>query len=345
MPSKFVSKFFNIVLIIFVFIFTLGITYTADWDMYYDFFKTENDETDYVFYKLSILFHSFHFTFKEFYQFHIIVITFLNYFLITRFTKNYFYVMLAYMVINYVHSVNQIRYYMGFPIFILGCYYLLYQKRTFLGILLLILSYLCHTALAVVLIVIPIYYFVPIKKYFNYISILAIITGVIIYYMFKAQLGVGIEHFGEYFKEENTSSIMGGIYNSVPNIIVTVYLYILTRQTLKRFPEYYNDRMFVFLYKICFFPVIFIIPSFFLLILGHRYVVSFYILWVAFFLYMVKDLNHKERLSKFILFSSILLLASFFYYVIPEYIDSKSGTIPELEEILESIKYLKDIIF
>ena len=119
----------NILLIFTILVFTVGITYTADWYMYEYMYEQEDDTTDFVFYSLSKLFNKLRLPYDNLFIFHLISTLLIYFFLITKFTRNYFYVFLVYILLDYVHLTNQIRYYLGFPILLTGFYYLFYKKN------------------------------------------------------------------------------------------------------------------------------------------------------------------------------------------------------------------------
>ncbi|WP_317174257.1 EpsG family protein [Chryseobacterium muglaense] len=342
--SRYLANICNILLLVIIFILSLGVTRMADWEMYRWFFKLENDQTDFVFYRLSVLFNDVHLGFTELFQFHIIVTTLINYFLITRFSKNYFYVMLAFMVLNYVHSVNQIRYFLGFPILCLGFYYLFLNKKIVFSIGLFILACLCHSALSVLLIFIPLYYFIQKKFFLNLILVCSVLIIVIIFIIFRFNLAGKLNHFGDYLVEENLTSLVGGLYRAFPYILNLGFLYFLNKSILEIFPEYDDDPKYVFLYKICFFSILFIPISFVIDILGHRYVIPFHIFWCLYFLYLTKDLEHKNRTIKFLMFGAIQIISAMFFYIFPDYVLKNNHYLNEMETMITSIKYLKNIL-
>ncbi|SUX48436.1 EpsG family protein [Chryseobacterium indoltheticum] len=344
LSSRYFANVCNFLLLIIILILSLGVTKMADWEMYRWFFKLENEQTDFVFYRLSVLFNNMHLGFIELFQFHIIVTALINYFLVTRFTKNYFYVVLAFMILNYVHSVNQIRYFLGFPILCLGFYYLFLNKKITLSIGLFILACLCHSALSVLLILIPLYYFIPKKKFLNLILIGSVLIIAIIFIIFRFNLAGKFNHFGDYLMEENLTSLVGGLYTSFPYILNLGFLFYLNRSILKIFPEYEDESEYIFLYKISFFSALFIPVSFIIDILGHRYVIPFHIFWCIYFLYLTKDLEHKNRTIKFLMFGVIQIVSAMFFYIFPDYVLENNHYLNELDTMITSIKYLKDIL-
>ncbi|WDF48318.1 EpsG family protein [Chryseobacterium sp. KACC 21268] len=344
LSGRFVSLFFNIFLFALILVFSVGVTYTADWQMYYWFFKYEEDTTDKVYYSLTLLFKKWGLPFEDLFKFHIVAINVLYYFLIRKFTRNYFYVMLVFVVINYVHSVNQLRFFLGLPIIQIGFYYLLYKRNLLISLPLLVLGVLCHSALVLLLILIPMFY-ISQQKYLKKILVATAVSSVIILIALKTGLMAILLHFSAYFEDDATSSFLGGLFNAFPYIIYITFLYIENKKMIKIFPEYENDKLYQYLYKLTFFPVIFIPPAFVAPVLGHRYVIPFIVIWVIFYLYIIKDLNHKQRFTKFLVFMMIHIIVTCFYYIFPDFIAKDNHYLHELDVMLKSINYLKSFYY
>ena len=344
LPSKPVAYFFNTALFLLTLYCFLDITYTADWEMYYYIFKFEKD-TDFMFSKLTVLFKSFQLNFNDLYQFHILVTVSLYYLLISRFTKNIFFIFLAYIILDNIHFVNQIRYYLGFPILMLGYYFLFYKKNYIVSILLIIISILCHSGLAFLLIFIPINIFVPTKRYYYYILLFSSFVFLIALFIYNTTLGDILIPFGGYMTQDFHSSFLGGLYNAIPYIIFTVVLYKETFSLLEREPEIMENPKFRFLYKVCFFPVIFIPASFMLQIIGHRYVMTYSVFWILYYyLFFIKNQETKIKLEKFLILCGIIFICAVFIYIIPGYIFSENHFTDEFIKMIKSSDNLKELI-
>lgn len=345
LPSKFIAYIFNTSLFFVALYCFLDYTYTADWGMYYYYFKHEDDRTDLVFYWLTLLFKSLYLSYTDLYKFHIILIISLYYFLISRFTKNIFFIFLAYLILDNVHLVNQIRYYLGFPILMTGFYFLFYRKKYLLSVILIIIALLCHSGLSFLLICIPVYYFIPVDKFYRYAIIISGAVFIIALFIFNSALGTILNHFGEYFKEDNKSSFLGGLYNGIPYIFFTVFLYIQTIFLLREKPEIIEDPQFKFLYKISFFAMIFIPGSFIIQIIGHRYVMTLSVFWLLYYyIYFIKDQDPKKKLIRFSYITGIVLVSSLFIYIIPYYILPNSHFSEEFLDMVKSSDVLKKFI-
>lgn len=335
---KSVSILMAFLLLIVVYYFTLGLEYTADYGMYENFFRN-NFKTDFLFMKLSKLFSFYHYKFHDLYVFHILVSVLIYYSFISKFSNNVFYIFLAYILLDYVHFSNQIRYFLGFPI-MLWAFYFLYQKKYIFFTILAIIACLSHSALTVVITFVPMYLFIKPQKFLKYCLFLSLLCFAIVYVAFSMGLGREIDHFGEYFKKDGVSSFFGGAFNSLPYIMFVTFLYIETRIYMAHNLLWYEDRTFVFLNKLSFYTIVFIPASFFLQIAGHRYVMPFVIIYGIYFLYMIRNYSPQMKLKKIFLYSSVCLVISIFMYILPTFILKENTFLDELEIMLKSIKYL-----
>lgn len=345
LSSKYIAYLFNTILFIFLAFCFTSYTNNSDWNMYYYFFKYEEDKTDPVFYWLTMIFKKFHLNYTDLYRFHIVLIILLYYFLVSKFTKNIFYIFLAYLMLDNVHLVNQIRYYMGYPILMSGFYFLFIRKQYLLAIALIVFALLCHSGLSFMLIFIPIYFFIPLKKYIQYTLILSVIIFVISLFIFNSSLGTILSHFGNYFQKDNQSSFLGGLYNGIPYLIFTVFLLIQTFKLLRDNPNVIEDPKFVFLYKLSFLGIIFIPASFIIQIIGHRYVMTLSIFWlIYYYLFFIKDQDAKLQFPRFSLVSGIILISSIFIYIIPYYLFGHSHFAEEFLNIIKSSHTLEKFL-
>lgn len=335
----------NIFLLLFVLFFTLGITYNADWLLYewfYDNYKI--DQRDFVYTELSKIFNSFYLPYEDLYIFHLLVYTFLFYLLIRKFTWNYFYVFLIYFFLDYVHYTNQIRYYLGFPIMIFGLYYLLYRKNYILSVGLIVLAILCHSALALLLLFLLAFYFIPTKKYIKISLIISVFFAAVIFVLMQGGLGLVIKHYDNYLSSENESSIIGGIFNSLPYMVYLTYLVIEYYRIKKKYDIDLEHPKTVLLFKLAYFPLILSLGSIFLQIIGHRYIMPLSIFGFLFYLQIIKDLPQNVKFAKMLIFTIINFVAIFSIYYLPEFVLKESHFMNELEKTLKSIPYLKDFL-
>lgn len=335
-PIAYISSVLLIALFLYI---TVGITYTADYDMYYYFFKYDV-KTDYVFTQLSKVFKSIGWSFHDLYAVHIIMITLLLMLFVLRYNVNVFYIFLFFITIEFVHFTNQIRYFLGFA-FLLLSFHSLYKKNyVYFGIYA-ALTLLTHIALVVLFTFIPIFYVVKSEIYLKRILVFAGFCFLLVFGLFNTGIGKEISHFGEYFSASGISSFAGGLYNTIPSIILIAYLYLETKKYIANHPDCFDDKKFIFLFKLTFYTIIFIPASFFLQIAGHRYVMPFVIVYAIYFLYMIRDYNANLKIAKLGMFSFVGFVVCLFLYVFPSYVLDENHYLNETEWILESIKYLK----
>lgn len=339
LQSKVVAFFFAIILIILVYYFTLGLEYTADYKMYYYFFKDETEKTDYVFRQLTKLYKFNHLNFHDLFVTHIIVSVILYYIFIIKFNFNFYYIFLVYFVLDYVHYSNQIRYFLGFPIMLLA-FYNLYKTNIIRFLIFAALAVLSHSGLLVLLTFVPIYFFIKSKYYIRVMLFLSILCFIIVYLFFSLGLGADIKHFGEYFAKDGISSIGGGVFKASPYVFFMILILWQTRMYLKNNSKAFEDKEFVFLYKLTFYTIIFIPASFFIQITGQRYVMPFVIVYVIYYLYMLRDQNIKYKVTKLLVFSIVCFFISLDIYILPDYILKENLFVDELKLMLKSISYL-----
>ncbi|WP_326985998.1 EpsG family protein [Chryseobacterium sp. MP_3.2] len=341
---KGINYAFNLMLLFLVFYFTLGITDSADLPMYEFAYGKQRNDFDPMFVFLNSIMKTNGFTFLEFFKFHLIVYTLTYFFFITRYTKNYFYVFLVFIVLYYVPYVNQIRYYMAFPFFLLALHYFLTTRNWFLFILFTFLALITHSAILILYLFIPMFYFLSTKNFFlvTFISAFAFLAIVLLLF----QLGIlqQLEHFGEYFGKGNTGSLSGGFFNSLPYFVYLSFLWFIDKKYKKNNSDYALDRNYRFLSKLSFFTIIFIPASFITQVLGHRYVFPFLIIWIIYYMYMIRNQSKQQKLFSFLLFALVHIVAGFCIYILPNIVFGESSFEYELEKSLKSIEYI-DFIF
>lgn len=333
-----VAWLMSFLLVSVVYYFTLGLYYTADYEMYRVFYKYDLP-TDVLMMGLTSLFKSYRLTFHDLFVFHIIISVLLCFIFIKKYTYNFFYVFLAYILIDYVHFANQIRFYLGVPLIMLAFYYL-YQKKYGQVVLFAVLGCLSHIGLIVTLLFIPAYFFIKREKYFKSILVLSILCFLFIFSGLQIGIGSSIGHFGLYFEKDLISSIVGGVYNAIPYVLFLGMLYWESKKYLKKTSDAWEDEKFVFLFKLCFFTLVFIPSSLYLQIIGHRYVMPFVMIFTIFYLYLIRDDSPRLRTWKLARYSLLCLLVCTIIYIIPSFILKENHFLEEFELMMKSIKYL-----
>lgn len=335
-PVAYVSTLTTIGFILF---FTVGLHYTSDYNMYYYIYKYNIETSDFMFWFLSRIFKSFHLSFQDLYIFHIVISTLMFYWFIRRNTLNVFFIFFMYICLDYVHFSNQIRYYMGFP-FLLLCFDFLFKKKYIVSILFAVLAFLCHAALLLLLLFVPLYYFLKNEKYDYWIFILSGLFFALIGGLMISPWGQEIKHFGYYFGDDEVSSFSGGLLISLPYILFMSLIVFETMKYRKRKANFNSDIQYLNLYKLSYFSFIFVPSSIVIQILGYRYVMPFFVVYALYYLYMIKDLDYKIKGQKMLLFTLVCLVALFIIYVLPDILLGSNSKLKEIEQMLQSIRYI-----
>ena len=335
---------FNGLLLAAVFYFTLGVEDTADKFMFEYFYYNDWDKIDPMFIYLSKLMNAYGYNYYAFYRVHIIVYTLSYFLLISRYTNNIFYVFLVFFVLYYVPYVNQIRYYMAFPFLLLSFHYFVYQRNLWLFALFTFLAVTSHSAIIVLYGFFPLYYFVQSKNFFRAALLSSGIAFLLVLVLFQMGLIQALEHFGAYAGKGMTSSVSGGIFNALPYFLYIGYLYLIDRRYRRRNPDYEDDKKYRYLSKLSFFTIVFIPASIFIQILGNRYVFPFLIIWVIFFLYLIRKESNTAKFFHFLIFAGVHIAAGYCIYILANVVLGESHYEEELIRSLKSVKYI-DFIF
>jgi hypothetical protein len=327
------------------YVFFYGITDTADWGMYDNFFKYEEIEIDFLFRYLSLLTIALGYTFEDLYKLHIIIFGYFFVKFISRFTQNILLVIGFYVLIAYVPLANQIRYYLALSLFLNGLY-LFYFNEKKKSYLFFIFSLLSHSSMVVL------FSFLIVEKKIEFSEYVkkCLLLSMIIFFGYNFIVSFGLLDFLGKFKiyivsDELVSSFAGGVFNELPFIITLTTLYFWLQNVIKNLPQIAEDKVFVFLYKLTFFSIIFIPISFNLQVLGHRYVQAFFIVWLCLFVYTVHFINSKKTtIECFIVLAFYMVFLVYYSYFFSKIvIGSASGYYSEFIKSYNSIEYLPDI--
>lgn len=338
--GKILYYFFSALLLLLVFYFTLGVTDNADNFMFKYFYENDWEKIDPMFIFLMKIMNHFKYDYFDFYKVHLIVYTLSYFFFISRYTKNIFYVFLVFFVLYYVPYVNQIRYYLAFPFFLLSIYYFIQNRNIFLFVLFTILAITSHSAIILLYGFIPLYYFISSKYFFKIIFSLSGFAFLVVLVLFQLGIAQQIEHFGEYFKADKTSSVLGGIFNALPYFIYIAYLWIIDKRYRKRNLDFINDTTYLLLSKLSFYCIIFIPASFFVQVLGHRYVFPFIIVWMIYYLHVIRNETPIIKFFNFLVLAIVHIFVAFAIYILPNYLFGESSYEEELIKSMKSIEYI-----
>jgi hypothetical protein len=229
-------------------------------------------------------------------------------------------VMICFLIVNYVPVVNQIRYFVAFGLYIFSIYYFYIKKYKLFG-LFLVFSFLNHFG------IIPLYLIlffirrnnIQIKTYI----IISIIVYIVIYLVQNIVILQDVWGFDLYLKEEMKSTFLGGVFKMIPSIFLISLLYFINKRNAIQ-----KDNKSQFLYRLSFFPIIFI-PSITLTqIIGDRYVFNFIIIWLIFIVTNL-NINNKNMLLQKLFIVLVVYLVWFLLYHLPLYVFGESLLLEE----------------
>ena len=327
------------------YVFFYGITDTADWGMYAGFFEYDDVETDFLFKYFKLLTIALGYTFDDLFKAHILVYGYLFVKFISRFTQNILLVLGFYVLIAYVPLANQIRYYLALSFFLNGLY-LFYFNEKKKSYLFFIFAGLSHSSMLVLL-----SFLIFEKKivFADYVK-KCVLFSFAIFFGYILIITFGLVDFLGKFKvylitSELVSGVFGGIFNEFPFMVILASLYFWIQKVISKQPEIVEDKTFVFLYKLTFFSIIFIPISFYLQVIGHRYVHAFFVVWLCLFMYTLHLIQSKEaNIKYFIILSLYMLFLIYYSYFFAEIVlGAKSSYHEEFIKSYNSIEYLPDI--
>lgn len=331
---KSVYYFFSFLLITIFLYYATHITYTADYHMYDNFYKWEYDKTDILFQKAVIYFKDNYLQYHDLFVAHIFAITILYVLAISRLNKNIFYVFAFYLLLLFIPYINQIRYFMAFPSFLLATYYFIYRRNYILFVFFVILSGISHSAVLPLYSYFLFYYFIPEKYYKKILKFGTLILLLASYIISSSEVYTYFEHFGEYIKNENQSTFFGGLFNILPSLTIIIPLYFLD----ENYKGDRNNKTYIYLRKLSYFTCILLPAAVFIQILNQRYVYPFVVVWILFFLFLIKDKSFNARSRYVFLSYLILIVALYIQYGLADIVFGDSFYIDEFTKTINSIK-------
>jgi hypothetical protein len=341
-PSKFYISVFSLSIF---FILLLGVKETADSEGYMNFFENDEVKTDFLFRNLSTLFTNFGMEYYQLFQFHVILFGILYTFFISRFTNNIFLILIFYLLMLYVPLANQIRYYLAFGFFLNAIYLLYFSKKKYLAYLFIIISILSHSAITLF------YGFIILNKFSqnnNYLKrclIISLVFFALIFSLNSLGLNAFIGNYELYFSNDAMSSLLGGVFNALPNIIIIILLYIRAKIALKKHEVFKQDKSFQILYRLSFYSVIFMPASLYIQILSHRYIQASLIIWLCFYCYtLTLEKSFKVVFNHIICLTGVIIGLFYYTYFFSEIaLGETSFYLKEFIRSFNSIEYLPNI--
>lgn len=341
-----VAKLFVAIISLFIFYLALlGVKETADSNAYIFFFENQEVKTDFMFRFLSNFFANIGLDYFYLYQFHVLLFGILFAFFVSRFTNNIFLILIFYLLLLYVPLANQIRYYLGFGFFLNAIYFFYLTKKKFTSYLFIIISILSHSS------IILLYGFILLNKFStkeNFLErcfYLSAIVFVLVFSLNTIGLNSYLGSYNDYFNIEVISSLSGGLYNIFPYIILLLLLHYRYKNSIKKYDQFNNDICFQLLYKLSFYPLIFIPASLYIQILAHRFVHASLIIWLCFYCYsLIYEKSFKVYFNHVISICFVMTCLFYYTYFFSEiFFNEKTSYVIEFEKSFNSIEYLPNI--
>ena len=311
--------------------FFIAITDTTDWKGYVYMFQHDEFPTDLMFRFLSNLAKNFGYEFIHVYKLHIILsgLFFINF--LSKFTRNTIFIVFMLVLLSYVQLANQIRYFLGFSIFLNAYYYL--NKRIILGMLLLILSIICHTGIiALILVSLPAMLIKSPRRLF--IWMIAVATGITVFFKpVLTSIGLNQEKLGIYLGSDYSTSIMGTLFQVAPVIVLTLMSLILVRRRLWAINS--SDESFI-LYRLATVSLTFLPISFISQIFFWRYTFPMLFVWAL----TIMCVQEKGSLRKIMVSNSYLFVSQIalhiYYWALPILILDSRDTLDKINLLVGS---------
>lgn len=311
--------------------FFIRITDTTDWDGYVYMFNHEDFPTDLMFRYLSTLAKSFGYDFIHVYKLHVILtgVFFVNF--ISKFTKNTVFIVTMLVLLSYVPLANQIRYFLGFSIFLNGYFYL--NRRVLLGVFLLCLSVTSHMGiLALIIVSYPAVFIRSLKGLIVWSS--SVTIAIILFFRpILSSVGLNQERLEIYLGSAYSTSLLGTFYQILPVIIISFLSLTLMRIRLARLNH--SDEGFILL-RLGLISLVFLPLSFLSQIFFWRYVFALLFVWPLIVMYLREKSLFRPTFSATRNLLVVQLVLHLYYWLLPILILDSRDTLDKIELLVES---------
>jgi hypothetical protein len=290
-----------------------NITYFVDRYNYEVMFENIDDyNTDFIFVISTVFALMYGLSFDDLYQVHILIMAIFCGLLISRFTTKILFVVFMLCVFRYVDYANQIRFYLGFFVGLYSLYLMMVRKKFIIGILFSLFAILSHFSLLVIFVTPVLYKYI---EYFHakrifFINLLNLmVLGVIINFVSSV-----FPTYSKYFTDpDGQSSFLGGLFDSFPAIVCAFFIFKNHAEIQGDLIMKY-DRNYRFLYSLSAFSLLCISCGFFYRIVIDRFVFSFSIIWLCYFIYSLKFSKKCQHFIMKVKLLSLSLFISFWFY-------------------------------
>lgn len=327
--SSWILNIIAFIIIVFPF---WGIHYTNDWEGYSYTFSHPIFSRDLGFSLLSLGFTSYGFEYQDLFKFHILLIA-ISYLNLNRSVRlNPVILSIVLLIFYYVQIANQIRYYLAYPL-ILYSTYLLYNKKIFSSLLIISVAFTFHKSVIIVL-GIYILYFLSYSINSKHSQIILILLGNLL-----IGFAVGyIQRFDAQYEEYQTqvSSLLGGIFNSIPLIIAIALIYKFNIIISRKESHLFKNHKYKWLYIISVGTCVFFYAGLQMQVLTNRFIAPLLPIWIGYYMFIKTHTHIKsiDRLAAKYMWTMIICLFLWKFLVTPFL--GLDSYISELGMIIES---------
>lgn len=318
-----------------------GVTYTADWAGYEQSFENDLERRDLAFGFIgSIMANLGQFEYQSVYRAHVVLMGILFPFFISRWQKNPFFVSTIFVILTYVGLANQIRFYVAFPLVLIGFYALICKKNWFSFALFSVLAYVFHSSILFFIVVVLFFYFHILKRerLVTNIVLINIFLAIISFWGLKF-INQLIGEFSVYLVSDKLSTLAGGIYSAFPSMLA-IGLVLFSNHKLKRTnPDLLSNNYYKYLLVLSVATSVLLTLSFRTQIVRHRFIAPLLLIWIIYFLFVGKNSKHLKQFSRLSIVVIVLITAAW-QTIVPFYLGVSDTLIdPELILTLNSIEF------
>ena len=250
---------------------------------------------------------------------------------ISKFTKNTVFIVIMLVLLSYVPLANQIRYFLGFSIFLNGYYYL--NKRVLLGIFLLCLSVTSHTGILALILVSCPAVLIKSSKALIVWSIFVTIAIILFFRPILSSVGLNQERLEIYLGSAYSTSLLGTLFQVLPVIVLSFLSLSLFRNRLATLTD--SEESFILL-RLGLVSLVFLPLSFLSQIFFWRYSFALLFVWPLLVMCLKQNSSLRMTLSATRYLYIMQLVLHVYYWLLPILILDSRDTLDKIELLVES---------
>lgn len=318
-----------------------GVTYTADWAGYEKSFEYDLERRDLAFGFIGRIMASFgQYDYQSVYRAHVVLMGVLFPVFISRWQKNPLFVAAVFIVLTYVGLANQIRFYVAFPLALIGLYELICNKNWFLFAIFSVLAYVFHSSIFFFILVVLIFNFFILKRnrLVSDILLINIVLAIISFFGLKYIIPL-IGDFSVYLVADNLSTLAGGVYSAFPSMLAIGLVLYSNNKIKKTNPELLSNKYYKYLLVLSIATSLLLTLSFRTQIVRHRFINPLLLIWILYFLFVARNCKPLKQFSGLSV-AFIVLITAAWQTIVPFYLGVSDTLIdPELILTLNSIEF------